>query len=128
MKKIFLVSTFLLLACTLSFGQTKSAKDLIGKWTSDGDVFVMEFIDTSTVLMSTMGQKRPANFYTADFSKTPVWLDISMGEGKRKVTIKSIIEFVDDDTIRWQSSQNEERPTAFEQKRGASLITLKRKK
>ena len=129
MKKIGILTSVLLLTTFLSFGQTRTAKDLIGKWAGMNDMFILEFIDSSTVVVQSMGQKQPAANYTLDFSKNPMWFDIILGKGKTKGTMKSILEFVDDDTIRWQSSPDNERPQEFKPSNmRAPVIILTRKK
>jgi len=124
----FLCTSIFLSTFLSGSGQTKSVKDLMGKWYGEREMFMLEFIDTANLVMTTMGKKQPQAAYILDLTKSPGWLDIFMGSGKMKTTIKSIIEFVDDETIRWQMPSGIERPNEFSNKPGSAVLTLKRNK
>ena len=83
MKKTSFLSVIFMLVTILSYSQSRTGKDLLGKWLSDGDLFVLAFIDSSKLVMTSMGQKRPVSSYSIDFTQSPAWLDIFYGEGKR---------------------------------------------
>jgi hypothetical protein len=129
MKKTGFFLVIFLLVTMLSYSQSRTGKDLLGKWHSDGDMFVLEFIDSSKLVMTSFGQKRPVTSYVTDFTQSPPWLDIFYGEGKQRITLKSIFEFVDENTIRWLLSNDNERPKDFTSRKiGSSVLVLTRKK
>jgi uncharacterized protein (TIGR03067 family) len=127
MKSIILPA--LLFFCSITgFTQTRSLKDIIGKWQIPGNYGTMEFIDSTHIITTMQGKKVGSGTYVMDFSKNPIWLDVTIGQGGRSSTIKQIVEFTDDDTIRWQSSTTNERPKSFQQTAYGAAITLTRMK
>ena len=127
MKSIILPALFFFCSIT-GFTQTRSLKDIIGKWQMPGNYGTMEFIDSTHVVTSFNGKQIGSATYVMDFSKTPVWLDMTIRQGGRSSTVKQIVEFIDDDTIRWQSSTTNDRPKSFGQTAYGSPITLTRMK
>jgi hypothetical protein len=114
MKK-FLVFSILLLAFHVIHAQNKYLKDVIGKWQMAGNFGTLEFLDSTNVITTMNGRKVSSGTYTIDFTKTPFWLDVTVKQGGRSFTFKQILEFTDDNTIRWQTSTTLDRPKAFEQ-------------
>jgi uncharacterized protein (TIGR03067 family) len=127
MKKL-LVITAMLFAFNIIHAQNRSLKDIIGKWQMAGNFGSMEFVDSTTVVTTMNGRKVGSGTYTIDFTKTPFWLDVTMKQGGRSMTLKQILEFVDDNTIRWQTSSTTDRPKAFENTPYGGPLVLTREK
>ena len=108
--------------------QNRSLKDVVGKWQMAGNFGSLEFIDSSRVETTMNGRKVASGTYTIDFSKTPLWLDVTVKQGGKSMTLKQILEFVDDNTIRWQASSTMDRPKAFEQTPYGAPLVLTRAK
>lgn len=118
----------LLLACLFScavFAQ-HTVTDLAGRWeASDGTTGTLEFIEGSKVVVSVSGMQIPAASYTADFSQDPIWFDVFIAPGK---AVKSLLKFVDDNTIKWQIFMDGARPMDFSEANPIAPIILKRQK
>ncbi len=128
MKNI-LVLPALFLFCM--FSQTISAQqhtisDLAGRWeAADGTSGTMEFIEGSKVVVSVSGMQIPTASYTVDFSQDPIWFDVFISPGK---AVKSLLKFVDDNTIKWQVFIDGDRPLDFTDNNTVAPIILKRQK
>lgn len=96
---IFLVLFFI---SHLSFGQT----NIIGFWKGkgkDNTNMSLNFINTNTVIF-TLGKVSQKLNYKIDYTKTPIWLDLIIIDGKNMLPMEGIIEFVDKNVIKWQAS------------------------
>src|SRR5690349_4082953 len=117
MKKSFVALFVGLLFFTVgASSQQRNMRDLIGKWEEQGDKAdngSLEFVDSSKVVMSMKGRKLNPSAFTVDFSKNPIPLDIIMVRGEEKRILKSLIQFVDHDTMKWQVFPAGDRGTAF---------------
>lgn len=95
---IFLV---LFILSHLSFGQT----NIIGFWKGkgkDNTNVSLNFINTNTVIF-TIGKVSQKLNYKIDYTKTPIWLDLIIINGKNLLPMEGIIEFVDKNVIKWQA-------------------------
>ncbi|MBN2387615.1 MAG: hypothetical protein JXB85_11395 [Anaerolineales bacterium] len=103
---IFLALTSL--ACTLS---SLRGPSIVGTWqgTYDGDRIEMVFERDGHFVINVAGSTETGQ-YRVDMSTMPVQLDLITDAG----TILTIIEFVDNNTLRLENNYNDEpRPTAF---------------
>lgn len=126
MKTPLILSLFL--GLMLSFNglraQQRSIADLTGRWESpDGTTGSIEFIDGGRVIVSISGLQVPATNYVIDFSKDPIWFDVYVTQNR---TVKGLLQFVDDNTIKWQVFPDTDRPNDFTDS-STPAITLKRK-
>ena len=65
---------------TQAFNQQKQLKDLIGRWEIVGeqnDSASLEVIDSSTIILNYMGEKKKIIDYKIDFQRSPIWFDFS---------------------------------------------------
>ena len=109
----------------VSFAQ-HTVSDLAGRWEStDGTIGNVEFMDGSKVVVAINGMQIPAASYSVDFSRSPIWFDVFVATNK---TVKGILEFMDDDTIKWQVFVNGDRNYDFMDAAGSPILILKRKK
>lgn len=107
---LFLAISTLLACC----GKIKQTQHL-GEWSgvdNTGEVgrFVFQKDGTGKI---TQGNASDSFRYEIDYSKIPIWLDLILTQDGKEYRIKSIIEFIDRDKMRWRTYHNEIRPTAF---------------
>lgn len=62
----------------------------------------LNFINTNTVIF-TLGKVSQKLNYKIDYTKTPIWLDLIIIDGKNMLPMEGIIEFVDKNVIKWQA-------------------------
>ena len=129
MKKIFLV-LMILFAGTQAFNQQKQLKDLIGRWEIVGeqsDSACLEVIDSSTIILNYMGEKKKIVDYKIDFQKSPIWFDFSTGDSSSTVVVKRLLEIMNDSMIKWQLFVDEDRTDHFSSTKGELYYLRKAK-
>ena len=130
MKKIFLM-LIILLAGKQAFNQQKQFKDLVGRWEIVGekdDSASLEVIDSSTIILSYMGEKKKIIDYKIDFQKSPIWFDFSTVDSASSiVAVKSILEMVNDNMLKWQLFLDEDRTDHFSSTKGELFYLRKAK-
>ena len=129
MKKIFFV-LMTLFAGTQAFNQQKQLKDLIGRWEIVGeqsDSACLEVIDSSTIILNYMGEKKRIVDYRIDFQKSPIWFDFSTGDSSSTVVVKSLLEIMNDSMIKWQLFVDEDRTDHFSSTKGELYYLRKTK-
>ena len=129
MKKIFFV-LMTLFAGTQAFNQQKQLKDLIGRWEIVGeqsDSACLEVIDSSTIILNYMGEKKRIVDYKIDFQKSPIWFDFSTGDSSSTVVVKSLLEIMNDSMIKWQLFVDEDRTDHFSSSKGELYYLRKAK-
>jgi len=125
---IFAVAVMLLLAST-SIAQ-RGFQDLVGNWEAVSKVNEsggLQVIDSTKIFLVYGDHKMPITAYQADFSKVPAWFDFTVKDSTREIRLKSLLQFVNDDTIQWQIFEEDTRPVIFASDRG-EMVYLKRKK
>ena len=129
MKKIFLVLLILFVRIQ-AFNQQKQLKDLIGRWEiigEQGDEAYLEVIDSSTIILIYMGEKKKVIDYKIDFQKSPIWFDFSTGDSSSTVVVKSLLEIMNDTMIKWQLFVDEDRTDHFSSTKGELYYLRKAK-
>ena len=129
MKKIFFV-LMTLFAGTQAFNQQKQLKDLIGRWEIIGeqnDSASLEILDSSTIILNYMGEKKRIVDYKIDFQKSPIWFDFSTGDSSSTVVVKSLLEIMNDSMIKWQLFVDEDRTDHFSSTKGELYYLRKTK-
>jgi hypothetical protein len=120
MKKIFLM-LIILFAGIQAFNQQKQFKDLVGRWEIVGeqdDSASLEVIDSSTIILSYMGEKKRIIDYKIDFQRSPIWFDFSTSDSSSVVLVKSLLEIMNDNMIKWQLFVDEDRTDHFSSTKG----------
>ena len=120
MKKIFLILT-ILFSGIQAFNQQKQFKELVGRWEIVGeknDSACLEIIDSTTIILSYMGEKRKILDYKIDFQRSPIWFDFTTGDSSSSVVVKSLLEIINDGMIKWQLFVDEDRTDHFSSTRG----------
>ena len=111
-----------------NFSQAKKFQNMIGSWEIVGEQDSgggLEVIDSATILIRFMGEEKKILQYKIDFSKSPYWFDFSAKDTASVSNFKSLLEFVSDDTLKWQIFADGERPDHFTSRMG-ELFYLKR--
>ena len=125
MKKILVVAAFCLGWEAMVRAQTFNIKNLIGRWES-AEGGGIEMIDSSRVFLVYGKDKKQISSYQADFSKSPAWFDFVISDSTEKISMKSLLLFVNDEMIQWQLFEDE-RPGNFSSQKG-EMVYLRRKK
>ena len=129
MKKIFFV-LMTLFAGTQAFNQQKQLKDLIGRWEIVGeqsDSASLEIIDSSTIILNYMGERKKIIDYKIDFQRSPIWFDFSTGDSSSTIMVKSLLEVMNDSMIKWQLFVDEDRTEHFSSTKGELYYLRKAK-
>ena len=115
---------------TEAFNQQKQLKDLIGRWEIVGeqsDSASLEIIDSSTIILNYMGERKKINDYKIDFQRSPIWFDFSTGDSSSTVVVKSLLEVMNDSMIKWQLFVDEDRTAHFSSTKGELYYLRKAK-
>jgi len=129
MKKIFFV-LMILVAGIRAFNQQKQLKDLVGRWEIIGeqsDSASLEIIDSSTIILNYMGERKKIIEYKIDFQRSPIWFDFSTGDSSSTVMVKSLLEVMNDSMIKWQLFVDEDRTEHFSSTKGELYYLRKAK-
>jgi len=127
---MILIAGILVFLGTTGFGQQKKLKDLIGRWEIVGeqnDSASLEVIDSSTIILSYMGETKKIIDYKIDFQRSPIWFDFSTGDSSSTVFVKSLLEIMNDSMIKWQLFVDEDRTDHFSSTRGELYYLRKAK-
>ena len=115
---------------TEAFNQQKQLKDLIGRWEIVGeqsDSASLEIIDSSTIILNYMGERKKIIEYKIDFQRSPIWFDFSTGDSSSTVLVKSLLEVMNDSMIKWQLFVDEDRTEHFSSTKGELYYLRKAK-
>ena len=113
-----------------AFNQQKQLKDLIGRWEIVGeqsDSASLEIIDSSTIILNYMGERKKIIEYKIDFQRSPIWFDFSTGDSSSTVVVKSLLEVMNDSMIKWQLFVDEDRTEHFSSTKGELYYLRKAK-
>jgi hypothetical protein len=114
MKKIIVIANVLVWSCIAVQAQSQKLKEIAGKWEVLGEKDAsLTIIDSSTIELSYMGEKKQILNYKIDFTKSPHWFDFSATEDSSVIHIKSLVQKVGDDVLKWQLFIDEERSPHF---------------
>ena len=112
-------------------GQPKiNYQNLIGKWQAtdkEHNSAEINFISKSKVTVVLNGQITPDSVYVIDFSKDPMPFDLITDEQSNKVILKSLLQFSNANTLKWQIFPNGIRPNSFISDSLHPIRTLKRR-
>jgi len=115
---------------TEAFNQQKQLKDLIGRWEIVGeqsDSASLEIIDSSTIILNYMGERKKIIEYKIDFQRSPIWFDFSTSDSSSVIVVKSLLEVVNDSMIKWQLFVDEDRTDHFSSTKGELYYLRKAK-
>lgn len=129
MRKVIIMAVFFLAGKGLQ-AQVQKFQDIVGNWDVVGEQNTgasLEIIDSSTIILTYMGEKKKISNYKIDFSKSPCWFDFSTKDSTAEVQVKSLIQKVGDDVLKWQLFVDEDRSPYFSSNKG-ELLYLKKTK
>ena len=127
MKKVIVaVVLFLTLGVVANAQKKYDFESLKGSWRNSNGAG-LDIVDSNTIYIVYGTQKKQVSRSRADFSKSPVWLDLAVKDSNHVVTLKSLLLFVNEDLIQWQVFDSETRPAYFSTSRG-DMLFLKRMK
>lgn len=125
MTRILLL-LFSLILVTAGNSQPRKFNDLIGNWQITGEQKAsLHVIDSNTIVLTYMGEKKKITNCKIDFTKTPIWFDFSTEDNGSKVHIKSLLEITGDDMIKWQLFLDEDRTPHFSSTKGEMFYLRK---
>lgn len=130
MKKTAVVAVFALLLSVSGGAQMgRSSKqysfgNLVGAWRTPKGAGI-DVVDSATIYLVAGEKRRPAVITKADFSRNPVWFDVTVKDSANVTALKSLLLFVNDNTLQWQVFDSETQPVSFRYTRG-DMIYLKR--
>ena len=130
MKKIYAVVGFFILHSLNVSAQVKRVQDIAGRWELTGEEnagATLDIIDSSTIILTYQGDTRKITNIKMDFSKSPSWFDFTTKDTSSLVNIKSLIEIVGENMMKWQLFIDEERTPYFSAKKG-EVLYLRRTK
>ena len=130
MKRMIIITGLLVFLGITGFGQQKKLKDLIGRWeivSEQYDSASLEVIDSSTIILTYMGERKKIIEYKIDFQKSPIWFDFSTGDSSSTVVVKSLLEIINDSMIKWQLFVDEDRTDHFSSSKGELYYLRKAK-
>ena len=127
---MMIITGILVFVGTTGFGQQKRLKDLIGLWEIVGeqkDSASLEVIDSATIILNYMGERKKITDYKIDFQRSPIWFDFSTGDSSSVVMVKSLLEIMNDNMIKWQLFVDEDRTDHFSSTKGELYYLRKAK-
>lgn len=104
---------------------------MVGRWEfmgKQGWGGTLEVIDSTTMLLTYMGEKRRIENLKTDFSRSPFWFDFTTQDTISTVNIKSLMEIVNDSLIKWQLFVDEPRSNHFTARKGELFYLRKIKR
>ena len=129
MKKIVIMLAIIGLFRIQGFSQATKFTGMIGSWqivSDDEPGGRLEVIDSNTIIIKFMGEEKKLTGCKIDFSRSPYWFDFSAKDTTTAFSnFKSLLEFVNDDMMRWQVFIDEDRPDHFTSQ-GGELFYLRR--
>ena len=125
MKKVIIALALFISMIGVADAQKKySFQNLKGSWRNRNGAG-LDIVDSNTIYIVYGTQKKLVTQSRADFSKTPVWLDLAVKDSGKVTTLKSLLLFVNDDLLQWQVFDSETRPAYFNANSG-DMLFLKR--
>lgn len=128
-KKLIL----LLIICAFNFiNAQEKTNSIIGKWIGvdeRNESGVIEFLDNGKAKLSVMGREMPAGEYKTDFSKNPIWINITIKNKGKSMILYGLAKFIDKDTIKWEVfPMLDKQPKDFSKNSINTIVILKRSK
>ena len=130
MKSLFCFLITVVLLNHSSFAQQRSIQNLVGKWEavdSENSSGGIEVVSGDQIFLVYGSEKKPVHSFRLDFSKSPAWFDFTVKDSASTITLKSLIQFINEDLIQWQLFDGDVRPAHFTNS-GGQMVYLRRKK
>ena len=101
-----------------------SFENLKGSWRNKSGAG-FDIVDSNTIYIVYGEHRKLVTRSRADFSKSPVSLDLSIKDSSQETTLKSLLLFVNEDLLQWQVFDSETKPASYSNRRG-DMLFLKR--
>src|SRR5688500_9983646 len=108
----------------------RSIQSLVGRWEdvrAASECVGLDVGASTAIHMVYCIEKKKIVSYKADFSVTPVRFDFVIKDSTETITLKSLLDFVNDDLIKWQLFEGDAKPIYFANDSG-EIMYLRRKK
>ena len=130
MKKLMILVIVAALFNKAGFSQPNDRfKNMVGSWeiiSNQDPGGKLDVIDSNTIVIKYMGDEKKLTGCKIDFSKSPFWFDFSAKDTSSAASsFKSIFEFINDDTMRWEIFEDGNRQDHFTSDKG-ELLYLRR--
>lgn len=128
--KSVLLTVFVLLLCYTARAQQRSLQSLVGIWEAvrtNNDGGGLEVVDSANLYLLFGDQKKKISTYKADFTQSPARFDFTVKDSADSLTLKSLMEFINNDLIKWQVFEGDVQPVHFVSGTG-DMVYLRRKK
>lgn len=129
MKKVWLIFLVLLCSNSVLLAQTRSMRDLVGKWEivdSDGSRGLLEAADSTAIYLAYGGERKRIATYKADFSRSPGSFQFVIKDSAETITLNSQLLFVNADLVEWRIVEGSGAPQVAAGKE--TILYLRRKK
>lgn len=130
MKKVMLMFIGMCLYMA-TMAQERSIQALVGMWEAVSSVNEgggLEVKDSVQLYLVFGDQKKKILNYKADFSQTPARFDFTVQQDSTsQLSLKSLLQFVNNDLIKWQVFEDDNVPMHFASS-GGEIVYLRRKK
>ena len=83
MKKLITLFASLIILISVEAQQAKKFKDIVGRWEIAGEQNAgasLEIVDSTTMLLTYMGETKKISDIKIDFTKSPAWLDFTASD------------------------------------------------
>jgi hypothetical protein len=128
MKKIISTALFLLWTSMSISAQSLRFSDLVGTWEIVGEKGAgLQVLDSNTIILTYMGEKKKLINYSLDVSKSPCWFDFTATDSASVVQVKSLLKKEGDSIMKWQLFIEEERTPHFSSGKGEIFYLRKLK-
>ena len=124
MKKMIVVLSLFVSVTVFSQSEKYSFENLVGSWRNSSGVG-LDVVDTNTVYIVRGDQRVQASAQISDFKRNPAYLNLSVKDSTKTVVLKSLVLFVNDNTLQWQLFDSQTRPVSFRYDKG-DMLFLKR--
>jgi len=126
-KGMLAVICFLLSAQLLA---QRSIQSLVGRWEAvrtANEGGGLEVVDSTAIYLVYGTEKKKIVSFKADFTVVPARFDFTVKDSTETLNLRSLIEFINDDMIKWQLFEDDVMPVHFVNDTG-EILYLRRKK
>ena len=124
MKQMIVVLSLFVSVTVFSQSEKYSFENLVGSWRNSSGVG-LDVVDSNTVFIVRGDHRIQASALLSDFKRNPAYLNLSIKDSMKTVVLKSLVLFVNDNTLQWQVFDSQTRPVSFRYDKG-DMLFLKR--
>src|ERR1700712_3083264 len=124
MKQMLFILFLSLSLQLISSAQKYTFENLVGSWRNANGAG-LDVVDSNTIYIVHGGQRKLASASLSDFNKNPVWFNLSVKDSSRRITLKSLLLFVNETMLQWQVFDMDTKPASFRYDKGDMLFLKK---